>query len=259
MKRVGLSVVVAVLVAAAAYAATNGVTSVNVVGYTKVKAPGQEISLKAMSFDAFDQTLLGVFGTNQLNQATPKGGAGVADKIYLWDASVPEYKIYAQDSDGTFYDVADWQGAPVTDKLMTAGTAFWIRSADPEGQTNEITLMGEVVEVVTQAVDMVEGLNLVSYGFSTDIRLPDTDLVNDGAALGTPKGGAGVADKVYIWNGSEYEIYAPDETGTWWNVDSWQTGSPASNLIEIGEGFWFRRGSGTMTWDETNVYLNNLD
>jgi hypothetical protein len=214
-----------------------------------------------MSFDAFDQTLLGVFGTNQLNQGTPKGEAGPADKIYLWDPSVPEYKIYAQDSDGTFYNVDDWGGTPVTDKLMTAGTAFWLAAAGASGDTNEITIMGEVVDVVTQKVDMVEGLNLVSYGFSTDIRLPDTDLVNDGAALGTPKGEAGPADKVYIWNGSEYEIYAPDETGTWWNVGSWQTGSPASNLIEIGEGFWFNRatGQGTMTWDETNVYLNNLD
>lgn len=260
MKRIGLSFLAVVLIAVAAYAATN-VTSVNVVGYTKIQSPGSKLVLKAMSFDAFDQTLLGVFGTNQLNKATPRGGYGAADQIYIWDPSVPKYNIYAQDTDGMFYDVENWEAKdPVTNEIITAGTAFWILGGGTGGTTNEITMMGEVVDVQTQNVDLVEGLNLISYPFSTGIKIPDTDLVDDGAKLATARGGYGAADQLYVWTGTEYDIYAPDTNGVWRDIEDW-TGEPVSNILEIGNGFWYFRqtGEGTLTWSETNLYLDNLN
>lgn len=258
MKRTVLAFLGLVLAATVAYA-TNQVTSVNVVGYTKIEAPGQELVLKAMSFDAFDQTLVGVFGTNQLNKKTAKGGWGAADKIYIWDPSLPGYKIYGQDVDNEFYDVING-GSAVTSEIMTAGTAFWMRSAASQGVTNQVTLMGEVVAAPTQIVDIVEGLQLISYGFSSDLTLQGSEFVNSGANLATVKGGAGAADKVYVWKpGVGFEIYAPDETGTWYNLDEWKV-TPADVNIELGNGFWFlrRTGTGTFPWTETNKYLNNL-
>lgn len=232
------------------------VSSVNVVGYKKVTLPAGGFMMVAMNFDAFDQTLYGVLGTNQL---IPGGGlgSGSADKVYIWNGT-DGYDIYAlKNTDWQYHHTSDWGGDP-TNPAIEAGSAFWIKSADVSPK--DITFMGEVVIASTNTVVIPEGWSMLGYGFSSGIALQDTSFAQTNIVKGGGLG-SGSADKLYVWNGSNgYLIYAVKNTDDkWYSTSDWG-GDPVSNVIEMGQGFWFMRqgAAGDLVWVETNKYLGNL-
>jgi hypothetical protein len=240
------------------------VTSVNVVGYKKVVIPpGQKFNMVGMNFDAFDATLLGVFGTNQLNQGTATAFKK-ADKVYIWDTALGDsggFRVYAQKDDRQFYDVGAWGGSP-TNPPLTAGTGMFLQSGFAASETNEIVLMGEAVDVEEQQMDVVEGFQVMAYPFSSDINIQDTDFANDGARKGTATAFK-KADKLYEWDlnlGTEggFNVYGLKDDDQWYDVGAWG-GAPVDVDIKVGAGFYYESfNTNGFVWSETNQYLDNL-
>lgn len=234
-------------VACAAFAAEE-VTSVNIVGYSKVPIPpGGGATMVALAFDAFDSTLLGIFGTNQLAQNVR---AGNADSIYIWNTAESRYDRYYQRPDGQFYQYGT---GVVSNPVVEAGMSFWVSSPMGSVETKEITLMGEVVSVNTQMTAMVNGQQMVAYPFSSEMKIKESGLASSGA---TASSRAGDADSIYVWTGGQYVRYYLDASGQWY---IYGTGQPVgdADVIPVGQGFWYE-AKAPFTWVETNRYLHNL-
>lgn len=250
-------VLIAVVLMIGALFVMADVTSQNVVGFNRVTIPpSNALILMSVPFDAFSNTLQGVFGTNQLIQGTAKSAAN-ADKVYIWDTGGQGFSIYAQlVTDSKFYSVSGWPSILSTNTLVP-GQGFWLQSSPTATVTRTITIMGEVVDVLTQSIAIVPGLQQISYPYSCSIALTNTDFQNDGINKGTTKSAAN-ADKIYTWVGNAYVIYALNGTdGKWYNTSGWPS-TPATNTLAMGEGIWFQRLSNSMTYTETNPYSGNL-
>jgi len=127
MKRILSGIAILGCMAMMVHATTNEVTSVNVVGYNKTDIPpGGNFNLISVQFDAFDPTLMGVFGTNQL-----KAGFSPtqADRIYIFDPSkgpAGGYEQYALRAiDKQYYNTVSW-GVTPTNPPLVPGMGMWL-------------------------------------------------------------------------------------------------------------------------------------
>lgn len=257
MKRIVMAIAVLGLIATMGFAASNEVSSVNIVGYNVDLVPGSNnFNLVAVQFDAFDPTLLGVFGTNQL---TAGGFPAQADSVYLYDPSaVPPYTTYALKTPFgagaiQFYDTSDWFGS-ASNPPIPAGTAMWLQSTPGTSPAKTVTLAGEAVAdpIVTNGI--VAGFQLMGYPFSSEIDLNDTDLGTQGTAGTFPA----QADQIFVWNGAGYNSYALKDQGggatAWFDQGAWFAATPPAIPIPLGRGFWYLAKSG-FAWAEGNPYL----
>jgi len=251
MKRVWMAVSVLGLVATMGLAASNEVTSVNIVGYnTAVKPAGGQFNLIGVQFDAFDPTLLGVLGTNQLAAgALPQ----LADRVYIYDPSVPRYHTYAlRTGVNGFRDVDNWNGTNVNPNVP-AGTAMWILSK-AGAVSNMLTIAGEAVDVATQSVNVVKGFQLLAYPFSCEIDLNNTQLTTQGTKGALPQ----LGDRAYVWKATGgYTTYGLHTTGQFRDTSAW--GSPAGACpIALGTALWYEARN-AFTWQENNKYLSAFE
>lgn len=259
MKQICLTILAMCVIAAIVIAATNEVTSVNVVGYYKLTLLPTNALQAAVQFDAFDPTLIGVLGTNQL-RSTSK--AAECDKVSIWNPSTVAYEIFARNpSDNQFHWATNFSGA-ATNPGIVAGEAFYISSPLAgvyAAGSNTIVLMGEVVDVVTQAIQIVPGYQMLAYGFSSDVNLQDLDFANDGALAHSK---AANADQIRIWdpNTSSFLILALSSSDMKWHWATNFSGAAPTNInVDLGRGFWYWSQTNiTWTWSETNRYINNL-
>lgn len=246
-----LSIVAVGAVLFALGAGTNEVTSVNVVGYTKITIPASgAYAMFAMPFDPVSGGITNyfsdVFGTNQLAQHTL---ASLADRIFRFNGA--GYDVFYQKTDGFFYS-----GSTATNPTMLAGEAYWIRQPNAAASPKEITIMGEVVPVATQMVDMVADYQMIGYPYSTQIGLNQTGF-KDSPGSTTHETLASLADRIYIFNGAGYDVYGLQSDG-WHHSTGYATNAPTNIEIPMGGGFWYRAKSGGWTWAETNKYIGNL-
>jgi hypothetical protein len=238
------------------------VKSENVAGVYSVNIPadGKFVCL-AVQLDPFDQadaTLEGVLGTDQLREDA-KGSPG--DKVYIWDpgqgvgGGYDIYKLSDQGSGPVWYHIGS---STVSNPPVEAGDAMWIKSPVGNLDDLEITVTGQAVESTTVTTPVVEGFQLMGYPFSSQIAVQDTDFIADGAQKDA-KGAPG--DKLYLWDpvdGSYKILIVKDPDNHWSEVGG--DGSAVSDVIGIGDGFWYKggAGSGGFSWSETNKYLGNL-
>jgi len=267
MKKLMLSALSGVFLVALFAVAQTEVASINIVGYSKKPVTSNNWAMMSCNFDKVGggtNTLLDIFGTNQL-----KGVANLTscDKIILWQTSNLTYQTYAQRT-GFFYkanSVAQWTNAQTQSivengTLVPAGVGMWFVPGG--GATNKtLTLMGQVVTVATQRIDIINNWQMLSYPFTTDFKLSNTLFFANGAAR---SGNLTSCDKIIVWNGSSYQTYALWTNGQWYyanSVTEWTNaraqGFTATNPISMSEGFWYVARS-NMVWSETNIYLNNL-
>jgi|SaaInl4_150m_RNA_FD_contig_71_355928_length_2029_multi_2_in_0_out_0_1 hypothetical protein len=247
MKRAVMAVAVLGLVVGMGFAASNEVSSVNIVGYNVDMVPGSNnFNLVAVQFTAFDPSLQGVFGTNQLE-------AGIfpqlADKVYLFVNG--GYEAYApKPPSGLFYSTGDWGGMP-TNPPIGAGTAMWLQSKQGTGPQKTVTLAGEAVKqsIVTNMMDT--GYQLLGYPYSCERALNDMALKDQGTGGIFPQ----LADRLYVWNGMGYDAYAlkSGATPAWYSTADWG-GTPTTDVVPLGRGFWYE-ARGDFTWVENNPYL----
>lgn len=243
---------------ATAAVAADTVYSVNVAGFSRVSVPPSNgLVLAGMSLRPFDATFLGVFGTNQLRSAALYNSA---DRIKLWDTASQTYLTYAQKPDGTFHpatNLTEWLTGPAVNPVLTNGMAFWIQSPGSSTTTNVLTFMGEAVDSPALTANIVTGLQMRAYPFSSAINIQNTHFAQDGA---TSNALYNNADWIQVWEGRAYVRYALKNDGKWHkatNLTEWLTGPAASNAFDVSQGFWYTAKK-AFVWSETNCYLGNL-
>ena len=227
----------------------------NAVGWRRDTIPDDgDYILMGVQHEGFDATLLGMFGTNRLTAgAFPQQ----ADQLDIYDTSTSGYDTYGlKSSDMEFHDTSDWFGDSVNPDLPE-GTGLWAH-APTNVSAHDVVLAGEVVGAATQSMDIVGGYQLISYPFSCGVGINDLEFAYVGATAGLfPQS----ADQISVWNGTGYDIYglkSPDSK--WYDVNSWFTGSPTSNSIPQGAGFWYEaRDTNGFTWTEANPYSDMVD
>lgn len=254
MKRVTMFLLVVIgLVAMTHHAfADDPVTSVNVVGFKRITIPPSGKLLNVgMNFDAFEPSLMGVFGTNQLRQANDEGENG--DSIAIWDATKQKYSKYVQMAmDGQFHDVGDLYGSP-TNPPLRAGESLWIKSPASSSETRDVTLAGEAVPVVWVTNKVFQGLQMLAYPFSAD-----TDLQTNTLAVGA--NGADeepdLADQIALWNSTSqsYTRFALRNDDRKWHDIGDFFGEANPVLLKMGEAFWFRSRTNGFDWIESAPY-----
>lgn len=246
MKRVMMAVAVLGLVVSMGFAASNEVSSVNIVGYNVDMLPGSNnFNLVAVQFNAFDPTLLGVFGTNQLD-------AGMfpqqADTVYLYSGGA--YSSYGIKSlTMQFHNTSSWGGSP-TNPPIGAGTAMWLQSKQGTGPQKTVTLAGEAVKQGSVTNQMETGYQLLGYPYSCERALNDMALKDVGTGGMFPQQG----DRIYIWNGVGYDSYAlKNSTPPAWHSTAAWGGAPTTAVVPLGRGFWYESRD-DFTWVEDNPY-----
>ena len=244
MKKLSVAFAALAVMASGAYA---DVTSVNIVGVDTVTLePGKRVIAAAKFYEPGGDgtnTLIKIFGTNQLVQSD---SYVLSDRISVFDTVNGTYQFYCQWTDGHFYrcnDLDEWNaGIKADDDVIPTGSSFWI--IHPAGAaTNEITLTGEVLGGAsdTQDVAVVTGYQLISYPYASEVAIQDIAKLADGA---TANNSYALADRIVVWNkdAQEYQKYAIWTDDNWYkanDLDEWNSGTAASNSVDVSEGYWY--------------------
>jgi hypothetical protein len=249
MKKMNKTAVIAVLagllISSAALAQSGAVYSLNVVGFQKVNVQPSGLTLPGIPFEPDSAELNDVIG-DQLTGA--KNSAG-ADRIYIWDASTQEYKKYFLKSTlGNQWVSYDDTLNPTTNAFLDVSDGFWIDASSSSSQ--EVILVGDVLNVDAVTNDVVNGLNMISYPFSTPKAINDLGLDTGTSA----KNSAG-ADKIFAWDMASQQyvkFFFRSTLGDQW-VSYDQTDTPATNIIDPSQGLWYD-AINPFTWVATRPY-----
>lgn len=216
------------------------VYSVNVVGFQKLSMISTGLTLVQVPFSKESNTLDRAIGS----QLTPGKTSISADNISLWNAVSQRYEnCWLKLADSNWYTEA---GAPATNWLIP-GQGMFVRNRATTGRV--VVVSGDVPEQDRVTNNLLPGLNMVSYPFSTDI-----DINNSGLTNGKSGKTSLSADNLLIWNTSTrmYDTY-------WLKTDKkWYTagGSLASGVkVGAGVGFWYQnRTNVNFNWEEQRPY-----
>jgi hypothetical protein len=138
-----------------------------------------------------------------------------------------------------------------TNVFLNPQTGFYIIDQKSTSQTEIVVLSGDVVDdpVVTNA--LLQGMNLVSYPFSSSIDLNNTGLTNGRAGKSELS-----SDIVAIWDptGQVYRRFMLRSADKkWWTVSA----SPSVATVSVGAGqafFYQRTTNVTFNWVEVKPY-----
>jgi len=267
MKKTGVIVLAAALLGFVQFAQAQEVHSVNIVGFVKKPLPKSTLILTTSNFDQIDgttNTLLSVFGTNQLKKATSANNPNSGDKIQVWNPTLKVYESYLQWTNGLFYlagSTTQWQAkVECSSRPIPAGAAMWIKSNDSVDK--DVVFSGEVVDVSTQTIQIVQSLQLIAYPFTSAINLQDTSFANCGAKKATSANNPNSGDRIQVWTGNAYQQYTLGSGTNGWlksnTTAEYQARIPATNTLQLAEGFWYNASSGSGVisngWTEVKKY-----
>mgnify|MGYP001585536481 CR=1 FL=1 len=245
MKRLMTAVAMS-CIAGFALAATNEVTSVNIVGYNKIPAP-PGIKIFAPMFYIGSNTVSEVMGTN----GTANSSQTLADNVYLYrNASYVTLWLYDA-SDGPEFDHKWVDGSQVATNIILPGEGFWVRNRAVS--TNTYTQIGEAVGEGAVTNTIKPGLQILAYPYSADVAVGSLSCTN-----GVANSSQTLADNVYVYTpGVGYATYWLYDNSDGPAFDhKWVDGSQvATNIISGGQGFWYRsRSGGNVTWIQNKPY-----
>ena len=255
---------------AVSYAATNTVSSANVVGYIQVVDPASNryvlVSAPFETGTGTVSTLSDIFGTNQLRQSSILTRC---DQVIMWDTIHQQYMNYAQKTDGFFYAATNFGStASSVNPTVTRGQALWIRSpSSTYAPTNRIIyISGDVPNdgSFTNAIVGNSGspLNFIANPYPVEMDLNSLINTNDGAignAIATR------ADKVKLWDdaGQQYINLAlklsttvPAVNNKWLYQTNFGSSVTSAPIIKIqpGQGFWYQ-STNAFIWVESKPYI----
>lgn len=218
MKRVVVMICVLGMLVSSAMA-TNGVSSVNVVGFQNVEIPPDGLALVTVSFLPFTNATL----QNLIGDQLPSGS-----EAYIWDRVSSGYIVDSRTRTG-------WTKT----NIILRGDALWLRPKSGTG-TNSVQFSGEVPSVANGAASTtitgLTGLNAIGYAYPADVVWTNTPL-----SLAMPSAG-----ELYVWDPvAGYEVFSKSRTG-------WST--PDGYTIPAGKGFWVNMGSATNDWTQVIPY-----
>jgi hypothetical protein len=247
------------LAAPALHAQEDAVYSVNILGVQKVDLPeANQFRMSAMPFVAGSNTLIEIFGTNQLKQGSTPASC---DKIRIWNAASQQYVSMAQGPDGNFYYLTDsgaWDFGPgvANNYVLNDGDGFWIVSGSGASSSRELAMVGDIISEPTNEVSIVAGYQILTFPFSCEMPIHDTSLVGSGATSSSTPGGA---DRIRVWNAGTqtYEGYGLAPDNQWYLLTSsgaWDPGYVVStHVFTPGEAFFYWAQT-PFTWEELNPY-----
>ncbi len=224
MKKILITAALTGVIAGAAFADSNVVSSANVVGYvqTETFAAGQ-FRLIAPQF-----------------LQTPTNGIALGDafnnvpdltKIYTWNGL--SYKAY------TYYKAAPgWLDSiytPSDNVIIEQGDALWLQSST----VTNIVMSGNVPQTdsITNVL-VAETFNLIACPYPVEVTLGD---INTNSLTNL--------DMAYLWNGVSYKAYTYYEAAPGW-LDSVYTPSDGVK-IKVGQGFWLKsKAGGALIFDK---------
>jgi hypothetical protein len=240
-KRLTSGVLVAVVCAGVALSSfAQEVYSPNVVGFQKISASSQGLTMVSMPFYRATSTLDEVVG----NQLYGHKSSTYADNINVWVPGVG-YTNFFLKNDGKWYDFSNQRA---TNFFISTHMGFWINNQ--QKLSNEIVVVcGDVVDPNVITNPLVPGLSLVSYPFTTEIDINKSGLTNGYAHKSST-----YADNISIWNfqTKAYSNYFLKTDKKWYDFAN----VVASNIM-VGQGksFWYRNStSNTFNWVETRPY-----
>ncbi len=246
MKRIILSVLA--VVCSTALVEAQQVLSRNAVGYVQVDVLSNNVVLASLPFNSLsggDYTIAEIMGNQLVGGAT----FGTSDNVIKWDPVSQTYLFFWKNLGGEWRQFP--QGFQTTNTLIP-GEGFFILNKRATNQT--VFLMGEVPDSLTlpsAAVNVIEGVQLISYSYPAEIGINDTTLIDDAKRGAT----FGVSDNLVTWDPvtKAYSFYwLPLGTNTW---RKFPLGVPTTDIIKPGEAvFYIRKDASPFVWTESKPY-----
>lgn len=224
---------------------TDAVYSVNVIGMQKVEAvpPSRgSYTMIGMPFDQIIPNLDNVVGTN----GVANNNSLLADQVLIYNptGNPPGFKIYWLAANRRWVSST---GFATNIYLLPGGGAWYLNRAVTNRQ---LTFVGDVVmdDAVTNYI--VEGLQILSYPFSSPVNLASLTFTN-----GRANNNSLLADQVMIHNNlvnpPVFDIYWLSSQRRWVSAKGFAT----NVIINPGQSFWFQsRTNAVQTWVENRPY-----
>lgn len=217
MKKISAFLVGAGLIASSVLAA-DPVTSVNIVGYSKIDCLKGKVVLVNTAFKKV--------GGGSLNASDVVGDQlPLGSSIYAYDPTLPGYIADNSEESG-------W-----TTNINFAGNmGFWISvPSDAVSNSYAVVLSGEAPLNLADTNKVYSGITLLGYPYTASVAWTNTTLAKS----------AQPGDSLYVYNPTNgYTSYNMEEGG-------W---SDPSLIISISMGFWYQTSSSTFTNIEVRPY-----
>lgn len=227
MKKTLWIAMVGALVASVVAASAQEVLSANAVGYIKKTLPAQgQFVLMGIPLDSMTETS-NVFGRTSVAQEAPTGTT-----VYFWDAAL---QTWGGGSKGT----KGWQPAQ-SNKVVSAGQSFFLKSPTNAVDPTDITITGEVPPTIGQPViaPPVYGqgyYNTLVNPYPVDIKFGESQVAKDSSQ----------GSIVYFWN-SALQAWGGGSKGT----KGWQP-AQSNQIVAAGDGFFLKASNATsFAWTE---------
>jgi len=223
---------------AMAQSGTNGVNSVNAMGYVALTLKTGDLFLATSAFFGMSD----VTNTAEVMLGTDTNAIPVGVRLWSWDNVHSKYAV--EELASTKAKGVYW--ARSTNALDYApGLGFWIQMPT-SGPTNtfRLTLKGEVPSALTSpnsTVPIMPGVNMFGYPYPIDVLWTNTDLAKN----------AVTSNRLWTWTGKTYSVNEYSYTkakGQYWT-------DPSQQLM-VGKAYWFERsaGAGVTNWNVTKPY-----
>ncbi|MBP7274792.1 MAG: hypothetical protein KBA51_01155 [Kiritimatiellae bacterium] len=239
-KTMMVSVFAGVALGAVVAIAQQAVYSSNVVGFVTVDVPRGGMIMLRNDFvnpDGGDISPSTLFGDT----------LPVGTKIQKWETDgTPGYSFstysIAFGPPPLFLAETNWTPDTVS---LERGGGFWVQiPTNAPDASYTVTVSGEVPDEAEATVPVAEGLNMLAYMFPAEVLWTNTTLAKK----------AKVGDRVYLWDGSQYNIstyavtfgpppaFAP---ATNWSLPGMK--------IPVGRSVWYNATEAD-TWTEASPY-----
>jgi hypothetical protein len=232
-------------IATTAIAQNEPVYSVNVIGMQKINAVGTSqgsFSMISMPFEQLLPSLDNVVGTNGVANNNP----GLADQVLIFNplGDPPSFQIYWLTASRKW---ASSSGFATNVYLEPGGGAWYLNRSTNDAN---LTVVGDVVmdPVVTNVI--VEGLQMISYPYSSPTTLGALSLTN-----GVANNNVGLADQITFYDNQSdppgFQIYWLTASRRWAS----SSGFADSVAVNPGQAFWYlSRSTNTLEWVEVKPY-----
>ncbi len=280
MKKFLITTLLTGLIAGAAFADSNVVSSANIVGYVQTDTPASGV-FKIVALTQFSdgstndtvaiQDVIGSLAS--LNADIAGSAAAGADKLHVYTGigynSYALFQPVAGDPYWLATGDAEWfipgyELTPPSSAVFSRGAAVWYETAAGGASTNMVS-SGDVYRDDTFQVTVPAGYSLLSYPYSSDITL-DTLTISNAVADVAGSGAAG-ADKLHVYTGIGYNSYALFQPAAgdpyWlstgdaeWFIPGYEATPPATTTIGLGTGFWFETAAGKTIAFEKNYPID---
>lgn len=230
--------------------ATNVVSSANIVGYVKTPTPeaGSFNIISLVQFSDGSDTVNIQDAIGNMDSLNASDTWDNADKLYIWTGlNYSKFGLFQPTSGSSYWATygTEWIFGTciASEEELSRGNAVWYATGTGGTSTN-VVVSGDVYVDDTFDIAVSEGFNILSYPYSSNINL--TNMVVSNATASTTWENA---DKIFVFNGSNYEKFGlfAGATGDFWALygTEWIFGTctPASKTLNLGQGFWFESDS----------------